>query len=427
LSSQLAPCEFLVRLLEKEEPVWYRWDQDVPALIDELTRAAHREFAKSPGQTVRERHSAHYRRRLLIWLLDRLVPITDSAHFKPFLASDCGVFAWGRRLKSEERRLLIELAASKSPDVPDEPYILAWCASCPEEEMTSLLDWVEPWEPLFRAKGVSPLLPVPEREFFRRCKDKRLRRSLMCVHLAAAAQRFREGQDSSDRAVVRGSIHALLRLLLFDTGAPCPTEQIPDCAESWKAWLDRILTTAAFADVAAAAGEFLSWYGGHIDTDRAARHLWVSCHGADDWERLHQFALQHDDSFIYDRLAEIMPPDRLEEWDWLVLHQSEDKGRMRAFCRWLPAEYADVLRTHFDHSDADWGACAFHAYLAKAPEPVLQHQWRRRADLPGWQVRLLDRHLFAPLSIRPGPVVEDIQEVEWWDFRLADPFSRRGI
>ena len=354
------------------------------------------------------------------------MPKAESVHFEPFIASGAAVFAWGRRLKPGQRHLLIERAIKPASPDEYEPHILAWCETCPDEELPSLLDWVGAWEPVFRAKGISPLVPRPEREFFMRFKERAIRRTLMCAGLVAAARRFRDGQEF-DRAVVRGSIHSLLQLLVRDTGAPCPTEPIPDSAEKWKAWLDQILTTPAFADVTAAAGEFLSWYGGHIDTERAARQLWVFCHGPNDWRQLNQFALQYDDSFIYDRLAEIMPADRLEEWDSLVLHESEDNGQMRAFCRWLPTEYTDVLRSHFDHSDADWGACAYHAYLAKAPEAVLQHQWRRRDDLPSWQVRLLDRRLFAPLSIRPGPVVEDIQEVQWWDFRLADPFSRRGI
>jgi hypothetical protein len=424
LSSQIAPFAFVERLLEAEDPIWYRWDQDVPALINEATRAAHQEFAKLPDGTGRERHLAYYRRKRLIWLLDRLVPKAESAHFEPFIANGSAVFAWGRRLRPEERHLLIEAAASPASGVWYESKILAWCESCAEEEVTSLLDWAEPWEPVFRAKGVCPLLPIPEREFFRRYRDRPLRHSLMCAHLATAAHRFREGGDF-DRDVVRGTVHLLLRLLLIDSAAPCPTEPIPDSAENWKAWLDQILTTAAFADVRDAGGEFLNWYG-HVDPERAARRLWVSCHGPDDWRQLHQLALQNSDCFIYARLADVMPVDRLDLWDSLVLYESEDNGQMRAFCRWLPAEYADVLRSHFDHSDADWGACAYQAYLAKAPEAVLQHQWRRRESLPGWQVRLLDRRLFAPPSIRPGPVVEDIQEAEW-DFRLEEPFSRRGI
>lgn len=425
MSSTIAPFAFVERLLEAEDPIWHRWDRQVPALIDELTRAAHRQFANTPGETAFLHPSDRRRRRRLIWLLDRLLPASGSERFKPFLASDCGLFAWGRRLRPEQRPLLIQASAGPASVTWLESAMIAWCASCPQDELTSLLDWSEHWEPVFSALGVDALSPLPMREFFLRCKDRPLRRSLLCAHLAAAAHRFRQGRDL-DRSMARASIHALLRLLLLDTATPCPTQPAPDSAEDWKSWLDRTLATAPFDDVRAAAGEFLIWYAGLIDPGRAARRLWVACHAPGDWRSLLQFALLHSDGFIYDRLAEIMPSDRLEEWDWLVLQEPHDHGQMRAFCRWLPPEYAEVLRSHFDHPDADWAACAYHAYLAKAPEPVLHHLWRTRDRLPIWQVRLLDRRLFAPPALRPGPIVEDVQDAEL-DFRLEDPLSRRGI
>ena len=81
---------------------------------------------------------------------------------------------------------------------------------------------------------------------------------------------------------------------------------------------------------------------------------------------------------------------------------------------------------HFDHSDSERGACAYQAHLAKSPEPVLLHEWQQEGNLRGWQVKLLDRRLFAPRAVRPGPFVEDIQNAEA-DFRLEDPFSRREL
>jgi hypothetical protein len=68
----------------------------------------------------------------------------------------------------------------------------------------------------------------------------------------------------------------------------------------------------------------------------------------------------------------------------------------------------------------------WHCYLTKAPEPVLYHEWRLRDRKPGWQMRLLDRRLFAPTQVRPGPIVENIQSVDF-DLRLEDQFSRRGV
>jgi hypothetical protein len=359
-----------------------------------------------------------------MWLLDRLLPQAENAHFEQFRTKGLGVFAWGRRLRPEQRHLLIEAAADPASDVHYESSVLAWCASCPDDEVNSLLGWAESWEPVLKTKGCSCLLPRPEREFFRRCTDKSLRSSLMCTHLAAATQRFRQGGDF-DRSVARGSIHGLLRLLLLDSNAPCPTEPVPRSAEDWKNWLGRVLATPPFADVAGAAQEFLDWYGWH-ETETAARRLWASCHGPSDWMALHEFAQYCEDPFIYDRLAEIMPSDRLEEWDRHVLYEPNDHGQIQAFCRWLPDAFADVLRSHFDHPEMDWAPCAYQAYLFKTPEAVLQHHWRRRDKLPGWQVRLLDRRLFAPLAIRPGLVVEDVQDAEG-DFRLQDPLNHRGI
>lgn len=75
------------------------------------------------------------------------MPKAESVHFEPFIASGSAVFAWGRRLKPDQRHLLIERAIkSASPEY--EPHILAWCETCPDEELPSLLDWVGAWEPV---------------------------------------------------------------------------------------------------------------------------------------------------------------------------------------------------------------------------------------------------------------------------------------
>ena len=98
--------------------------------------------------------------------------------------------------------------------------------------------------------------------------------------------------------------------------------------------------------------------------------------------------------------------------------------RIQAFCRWIPAHFSEVLRDHFNHPDRDWGACAYQNYLAKTPEPILQHWFKLVDEVPGWQAKLLDRRLFAPEGVRPAAIVEDIQSVEG-DLRLQDPFNHR--
>jgi len=97
LSSQLAPFAFVERLLEAEEPIWYRWDKDVPALLRELAAAAHREAFWAPSE--RGFRGWHIRRRKarVFWLLDRLAESTDLGIFEPFLnTSSYATFAWGR-------------------------------------------------------------------------------------------------------------------------------------------------------------------------------------------------------------------------------------------------------------------------------------------------------------------------------------------
>ena len=302
--------------------------------------------------------------------------------------------------------------------------LLAWCDSCPGDELPSLLNWPETWQRVLILKGgwfLPP--PYPEDEYYHRCRDHAVRSRDLCAHLAAAAQRFRDGGDV-EGSLAKANIRRLLHWSLRDAAAaaPCPTQAIPQSSEEWSSWLEHTLATPPLADTARSVGEFPTWW----DQERWARWVWVHCHGPSDWQKLHQLAVQYSERFIFDRLAEITPPDQLDAWDTLVLHECEDHGQIGAFCRWLRPEYAGVLRSHFDHSDSDWAACAYQCYLAKSPQPVLFYEWRRREEKPGWQVKLLDRRLFAPEAIRPGPVVEDIQDVEY-DFRLEDPFSRRGL
>jgi hypothetical protein len=429
LSSHLAPSAFVERLLEAEYPIWYRWDNDIPALARELTDAAHRDFqSQSKGEPCLGRRFQYTRRRRLLWLLNRLLPLSDAATFAPFTNDPFGRFAWARRVGAERRDQLIDTSPA-SPGLQG-VQMLAWCDSCPKDEVSSLLDWAQAWKPVL-TRACLVLLPFAEEEFYRRFPDRPVRYQLLCTHLAAAAERFRN-EGEIERSAARGSIHQLLKLSLKDAAAmsSCPDRPIPTSTDGWSAWLDEMLATAPFADVARAAGEFMSWWRatnlGSEVAEYHARWVWVYCHTQTDWPRLHELACQENDWFIFDHLADIAPPDQLEAWGSLVLHQAEDHGQIRAFCRWLPPTYCHVLQDHFAHPDSDWAACAYQAYLAKAPEPVLLHEWRRREERPTWQMKLLDRRLFAPYAVRPGPIVEDIQRVDF-DLRLEDPFSGRGV
>jgi hypothetical protein len=115
-----------------------------------------------------------------------------------------------------------------------------------------------------------------------------------------------------------------------------------------------------------------------------ARSLWIWRHGKDDWRQLYwNSGMFRDDwisSRVLERLAEIVVPDELETWGTLATWDSDD-SRIRAFCRWLPAKYAEVLRDQFNHPDHEWSARAYQNYLKKAPEPILRLLWKQVGDL----------------------------------------------
>lgn len=434
MPSCLTPFAFVERLLEAENPIWYRWDNDVPGLVRELTEAAHKELRSTPKEESRlSRRNRYNRSRRLFWLLDRLTPQSENGIFEPFLEDDFALFAWGRQLGPERRNLLIDAAADSASLQGRRDayaYMQAWCDSCPSNALPSLLDWTEIWKPVLEA-DCFVVSPYPEEEFYHRCGDRAIRYRHMYARLATTTQQFRSG--TIDFRTASTSIRQLLKFSLKDaaTMSPCPNGFIPASTEEWSKWLDETLCTPLFAEIATAAGEFLkAWQLGPklppTDAEYNARWVWVHCHGPTDWNKLHELASQETESFIFDHLAEITPPDQLDAWDDLVLFTSEDHGQMRAFCRWLPVEHPHVLHDHFNHPDPDWAACAYQCYLAKAPQPVLLHEWRKREERPGWQTKLLDRRLFGPDSVRPGTIVEDIQKVDF-DLRLKDPFNRRGV
>jgi hypothetical protein len=85
LSSHLAPFAFVERLLEAEEPIWYRWDKDVPALLRQLVAVANREAFWVPNERGYRGWPVRRRKARTFWLLDRLTESTDRGIFEPFL------------------------------------------------------------------------------------------------------------------------------------------------------------------------------------------------------------------------------------------------------------------------------------------------------------------------------------------------------
>jgi hypothetical protein len=425
---------FVEQLLEHEIPVWHKWDRDLSSLLAELTRVAH-EFSPTPGLQPFDSAVESRRFRRAIWLLDRLAPRTAVDIFEPLMAEgkalamgdDRVLLAWGRRLVGQQRGRIIHVAASGLHWMQLQAAAVAWCASCPDEEIASLLSWGKVWRPAFESPdSVAYVASRPEEEFHRRCLDREVRRRHLEAQLDSVLSHPGDA-DEIGREIASCNGQAILGWLLRDSAenSGCPCAHPPE-GDEWRVWLDRKLAEPAFFWVGPEERELL----GKDPCRREWADIWIQCHGPKDWRKLREafryfFISERWLPSFFDRLAEIMPSNELGEWDLFVLGRPRGDRRIQAFCRWLAPEYVEALRIHFDSPDEDWAECAYHCYLAKASEVILQNWWRQRPKLPPWQVNLLDRRLFAPEAARPSDVLEDVQDVEN-DVRLHDPFNWRG-
>ena len=430
--SHLGTSAFVERLLEADGPVWHRWDGNIPRLLDALIASTEDQFSSSSEPDPRE-HEAHLRRRRLLWLLDRLAPESRADLFEGYRSHELATYAWGRRLPQERRDEL-----TKFPITPATPghwarrmlmqaLILGWCDSCPDEKLNSLLGWCEYWKPSLQWHDVC-WLPDPEDEFYRRCRTTEKRHEPMVASLRRNLTLLNDPDKTTHELANRIAFRLWMYLLRDEAIQNPAAEQFPATREQYVAWLDSTLSLPVFAEIAELGQDLLKTRRESGTDEYVARSLWIWRHGKEDWKQLYRNSDMFRDDWIsgcvLDRLAEIVPPDELETWGTLVTWDS-DSSRIRAFCRWLPAKYTEVLRDHFDHPERDWGACAYQNYLAKAQEPILRLLWNQVNDLPGWQAELLDRRLFAPEPVHPAPIVDDIQSVEG-DLRLQDPFNHRG-
>jgi hypothetical protein len=361
-----------------------------------------------------------------LWLLDRLLPDSDFGFFEQHLDSERGIYAWARRLPPEKRVELIRFPVTSSPgdwhrQMIFQSLVLGWCDSCPDDQLSSLLEWPEYWKAALEWHDVC-YLPPPEKEFYRRCPNIEHRRKPMLASLRRNIPLL----NSSERLTSEMARHAVAstwKFLLKDiaTQNPC-AEGRPLTDDAWDAWLSEKLSSLPFAELTELGRDLLktgsSWR-------YYAQSVWIWLHGSGDWDLLYRTINYLADNYCYfERLAEIVPPGRLDIWDGLVMSDSRFE-RIHAFCQWLPAQYSEVLRDHFNHPDRDWAAYAYQNYLAKTPEPILQHYFKLFDDLPGWQLELLDRRLYALEPVRPAALLDDMQTVEG-DVRLQDPFNHRG-
>lgn len=329
-------------MIEADAPIWHRWDGDRSALLSALTASAHREFSSEPTPSI-DRHESSLRRRRLLWLLDRLAPESESGLFEPFRDHAFGIYAWGRRLPRERRNELTRfpitaegfpktsLYRGTSRRIVSQALILAWCDSCPDEELNSLLKWPEHWRAALERHDFC-WLPSPEKEFYRRCTHIETRRDQMLTSLREKVAMLRD-PNATERELAGRIGWGLWLQLLRDIAIENPgAEAPPTTTDEWIVWFHRTLSRPVFAQLSDLGQELLN---SSRRNEYFAQSLWIWLHGKEQWKQLHSYAFFSQEERVFDRLAEIVPCDELDALDDLVLSQPTDHGEIRAFCRWL--------------------------------------------------------------------------------------------
>ena len=302
----LSAAAFIEKLLEAEGPIWYRWDRDLTTLQNGLIAAAGSVSStaqnEAPGFAVRQ--------ELVLWLLDRLAPETDSALFEDHQNHPRGIYARGRRLAPERRDELIRVPLP--PGLPDnwnrriawQAVIFAWCDSCPDSQLSSLLDELDVWIPAL-SKQESWYLGEPVDEFYRRCTEEPVRQQQLVALLQRCLPLLEHQSETTRKFAGEVALRAWLKLVQSTALSNPAGDEAPHREEDWDSYFDNVLSQPSFSVVA-------------------------------------------------------------------------ELGR-------------DLIQSHphlkaMGHPDRDWAACAYQNYLAKAPEPILQHWFRLFDDLPLWQL-----------------------------------------
>lgn len=343
-----------------------------------------------------------------IYILDRLLPLDDPRPFERFrnrYRFNVGLYAWGRRAPDEM------LATVPERGLPScgSPVMAAWIAS--RRSNDELLTWYE----VCRAAGWSAnsfhAEDVAIEEYCRRAPDR------------TALLRF---LDVAEEKATWQASYTILRHLLRDAAATgSPGDAPPD---------DLVAALESLGEIEFATACRRLRERGHR-LHGLASYYWIEQHTLDHLDRLVDLESQTP-YWPSARIAKILPKDRLEVWPWLLGYEERGLSMLCEFVQWLDPGYRDVLVPEFQgvsrqrrgwRQAEEWAACALHAWLHKAPRPVVE-RWADGAEhsaLPLWQAIAIDRFLYAPPALRPPPLLHDIQAVEA-DFRLLDALNVRG-
>lgn len=418
-------------------PAWYRWSFGDQAFVDELVY-----LRKKPGLHV---HSSRRAEACVVWLLDRLMSPAEVNPFREFMeqsnslaARACALYAWGRRVEDVEG-LFTASFDCRSPTWA--AALAAWCEGCRDSTAETVLRWWETCERFgLQLTGTTDALPV--HEFSNRVTDPQERWPRLLDFVRGSVAKVARKYPSTPLSEIpyRKAIQEAIRYVVCDIAPtfPPPEKSIGEL-HNIVDWFYGSLVDGKFTEVRDICRELCTEERALVSAEELALCFWVERFGDSKWEEFRVQVRMLEDAIPLlgiSRFARICPRDRIDAWDLILAIESRTNHAMREFCGWLLPEYCDVLRRFFDDAqdeeetdvEDDRPACAFHAYLHKAPRAVLRQFWEYdyRKRMPNWQQRTLDRFLHAPTSIRPQPVVYDVRDVEN-DMRLLDPLNRRRL
>lgn len=399
-------------------PGWSRWSDGDDCLVSEL----------------RDRPARSHQ---VVWMLDRLLPLGQRDDFEPLLPSPGAearhgtpvraIYAYLRRAP-EPTALLQHTPRVRGNLLLQDAMAAAWCDLLSDRPPEELLTWWRLCDEHDLQAGQSALIL---REYTRREAAPEQRLALLLPfaeehhetwtsergRLTATQRLAHAGMRANDRRrAVRWALDELVRTAACRL--PRPEDELPS-TESASKWLEACLVDAGLPSLARLV------MASHTDEKGLAQRLWIERQTSPEAlvERLDDIEERLQASALW-RLRKILPPETLAEW-WNDHRLSLRSGGMRVLCDGLPAEHRDVLVPMLDDRDHEVAACAYHAWLHRAPAVVLKAEWDRVDQLPAWRGLALDRFLFAPKPLRPPPWVDDVNAV-YNDPRLADPLNDRG-
>jgi hypothetical protein len=408
-------------LLDGFAPAWHRFPGAEPELVSLLEAFLARPDLADP---------VFYRAEIAAtWMLDRLLAGEEMPIFERLLnrwsdlARAVALYAWGRRLRGSSRERLLSVSfGSGWPDgIAAEA---AWCESAPRDDPAALLGW---WSAL-ASRGHEPTDgTLVVKEYARRTPDRLARRQRL-LELAAEgnAETLWDAPGRPAGGHLWGGVReALVQVAIDLAGQFVPSMEPLPADEKILDWFYTTLNEGGYHDVVTVCKEAAVLQKGRFSVKRLASLFWVE---RADWRRLVESLDEIEERHPYaalQRLGKCVPKENLGAWDRALAMRDRGNVAIAEFCAWLRPDLRDALERWFDDDDAARAACAYHAWLARAPRIHLEHVFaRERSTQRTWQRIALDRFLYAPPPLRPPATVEDTQTVEA-DIRLIDPLNRR--